>query len=83
MLGNDGLQTHNGVLKGEKADLERRAERFARHLEEERASKETERLAHESHVRAIRAQVGTIRLKMTGDTVSGLLFPCVNNESRA
>jgi len=74
LLENEGVQTHNGVLKGEKADLERRAERFARRVEEERALKETERLAHESRVRAIRAQVGTICHKMTGDTVSGVLI---------
>lgn len=76
MLGNEGVQTHNGVLEREKADLERRAERFAHRVEEERALKEKERLAHESRVRAIRTQVCTTGQKMTGDT-GGDFFPPV------
>ena len=59
------VQTHKEVVEGEKVDLERRAQRLARRIEEERTLKETERLAHESGIRAIRAQVGSKACKVS------------------
>lgn len=40
-----------------KVDLEKRAQRLARRLEEEQASKDQDRIAHESAMVAVRAQV--------------------------
>ena len=65
LLRDMDVQTHKEVVEGEKVDLERRAQRLARRIEEERTLKETERLAHESGIRAIRAQVGSKACKVS------------------
>lgn len=51
------LQTQREAVGEVKVDLEKRAQRLARRLEEERASKDEERIAHESALLAVRTQV--------------------------
>lgn len=50
-------QTQREAVGEVKDDLEKRAQRLTRRLEEERASKDEERIAHESAMLAVRAQV--------------------------
>lgn len=54
---NKSWQTQREAVGQVKVDLEKRAQRLARRLEEERASKEEERIEHESAMLAVRAQV--------------------------
>ena len=50
-------QTQREAVGEVKVDLEKRAQRLARRLEEEQVSKDEERIAHESAMLAVRAQV--------------------------
>lgn len=56
-LAKTNWQTQREAVGQVKVDLEKRAQRLARRLEEERASKEEERIEHESAMLAVRAQV--------------------------
>lgn len=51
------MQTQNAAVKELKEDLEKRAQRLARRLEEEKASHEKEREAHASELLTVKAQV--------------------------
>ncbi|CAM9256624.1 unnamed protein product, partial [Laminaria digitata] len=61
-------QTQREALGEVKVDLEKRAQRLARRLEEERASKDQDRIAHESAMVAVRAQWKE-ELRMVDDRV--------------
>lgn len=54
-------QTQNGAVQEFKEDLEKRATRLARRLDEEQASHDREREAHASELLSVKAQVDLIR----------------------
>lgn len=58
-------QTQNGAVQDLKQDLEKRAARLARRLDEEQASHERERETHASELLAVKAQVGNVHTDCT------------------